>query len=307
MTSPGSNAYKDTYRNVLRYTGQNYRFVPTFLRQRDPASPTSESTDVKPFEMQGYYPVNSLWTNTTNKNVWLLRGISNGKGDWVLISGGAGGLPVIQTDNVIVPPLVDTFTFVSPNISITGNAVTGTVTFNALQVLNQLEFGVDFTAAGALNGSVFPVNQKVYIKGNDAVFGTYGITTQALQTDFADDTVFIKYAEGTVTTINAVPTIVFAFQTKLNESNTVQIHVVGRDVATGKTFGGRAVFVVANVANVVTIQTLIEKISGGSAPMNACNFTLAVLGTQLQVAVVGLAATTINWRTLVPVIASITN
>lgn len=144
MTSPASNAYKDTYRNPLRYTGQSYRYVPTYLRKRDPIAPQNMSPDVKPPEQQGYYPVNSLWTNTTNKNVWLLRGISNNLGDWVLISngGGGGGTTFINTDNALVPSNAGVFYFSSPNITIVGDSGTGAIVFNASPVLNDLKFNV---------------------------------------------------------------------------------------------------------------------------------------------------------------------
>lgn len=305
MTSPGSNAYKDTYRNVLRYTGQNYRFVPTFLRQRDPASPTSESTDVKPFEMQGYYPVNSLWTNTTNKNVWLLRGISNGKGDWVLLTGGGGGSQVIQTDNVVVPSLGNTFTFNSPNISITGDALTGTVTFNALPVLNSLDFLTDFKANGTPNGTSNPVNQKINIRGFIPTAGTFGIQTQSAQTSFANDTVFIKYIDSKVTTIGAALTV-FPQTISLsnNSSSTISVQVNSRDVATGLSFGARMLIVADNFGGVTAISTIIENISGGTPPMDGCAVSAIVVGNNIVFRAKGLAATTIDWHLLVPVVAS---
>lgn len=87
----------DSYRNPSRYLGQDYRFVPTYIRPRDPLSPTSASTDIKPKEQQGYYPVTSLWTNSSNGNIWALAKITNNLANWILISSGGTG-PILQVD-----------------------------------------------------------------------------------------------------------------------------------------------------------------------------------------------------------------
>lgn len=206
MTSPASNAYKDTYRNPLRYTGQSYRFVPTYLRKRDPIAPQSMSPDVKPPEQQGYYPVNSLWTNTTNKNVWLLRGISNNLGDWVLISngGGGGGTTFINTDNVLVPSNAGVFYFSSPNITIVGDSGTGAIVFNASPVLNELKFNVTagVSPISPQNGEInfTSINNTVVTTGsnpNNIDFSVPG-AIKTITTDIDKDGNF----PGTVTLVN---------------------------------------------------------------------------------------------------------
>ena len=168
MTFPPSNSYKDTFKNVLKYTGQNYRFVPTYLRNRDPIAPFGESPDIKPPEQQGYYPVNSLWTNTPGQRVFLLVGIRNNLANWVLISGGGGGGggQFIQIpDGTIIPPNDGGgWQFSVINMTITGNPVTGTVTFDATPVLLALRFDV-------LNGAnpfVFPMNSPPTVKFRSA-------------------------------------------------------------------------------------------------------------------------------------------
>jgi hypothetical protein len=93
-----SQSATDSPRNNLRYMGQDYRFAPTFLRKRDPIPPYDTSPDIKPPENQGYYPVTSLWTNTTNNNVWVLRGIKNNLADWFLLASGVGDAGILTIE-----------------------------------------------------------------------------------------------------------------------------------------------------------------------------------------------------------------
>lgn len=117
----------DSFRNVTRYLGQDYRFVPTYLRTRDPITPAT-SPDVKPKEQQGRYPITSLWTNTSNQNIWALAGIVNNLGKWVLISSGGVG-PLLKVGVPLgtspISPDVNglmNFTSTAGTIQITGSA-----------------------------------------------------------------------------------------------------------------------------------------------------------------------------------------
>ncbi len=105
-----SNPSSDSYRNPLRHTGQDYSFAPRYLRPRDPFSPTNASRDIKPKENQGYYPLGSIWTNSTNGNLWILANITNNLAKWLLLTGTETG----------------TFT---PNITIGGSSVGITYAF----------------------------------------------------------------------------------------------------------------------------------------------------------------------------------
>lgn len=123
----------DSFRNVTRYQGQDYRFVPTYLRNRDPITP-AQSPDIKPKENQGYYPVSSLWTNTTNGNVWLLSKIAksittiNTVATWILItSGGSGPMLMVGVPLGTSPITPDVnglinFTSTGGTVQITGSA-----------------------------------------------------------------------------------------------------------------------------------------------------------------------------------------
>src|SRR6185312_13644590 len=144
--------YSDSPRNPNRYLGQDYRFAPCYLRNRDPFTPQSASTDTRPKENQGKYPVGSFWLNINNRNLWVLvslqAGASRNLAEWTLISQGINAGPVLSlsdTANTVVLPSVaaplGTIQLIAGNagISITSNPGTNSLTF------------LNTAAAGALN------------------------------------------------------------------------------------------------------------------------------------------------------------
>lgn len=130
-----STSYTDSSRAVVRSVGgQDYRFTPTYIRNRDPITPAT-SPDIRPKEQQGRYPINSLWSNTSNGNVWLLLKYNNDGGTnkdntalWVLIStNSVGPLIEIGVPNGTSPILPDVnglinFTSTGGTVIITGSA-----------------------------------------------------------------------------------------------------------------------------------------------------------------------------------------
>jgi hypothetical protein len=78
-----SQSASDSFRNVTRYLGQDYRFAPTYIRPRAPTP-----NDVKPKEQQGFYPINSFWSNSVNNDLWVLIGFYNSpvQARWVLLT-----------------------------------------------------------------------------------------------------------------------------------------------------------------------------------------------------------------------------
>jgi len=103
-----SNPSSDSFRNPLKYGGQDYSFAPRYLRNRDPSS-----NDIKPKEQQGYYPLASLWSNSTNGNLWALAQIVNNLADWVLISNSIGALLKVNLQSGTTPivPTAGAITF----------------------------------------------------------------------------------------------------------------------------------------------------------------------------------------------------
>src|SRR5271157_1123836 len=117
-----SNPSSDSYRNVTRYQGQDYSFAPRYLRGRDPTT-----NDIKPKEQQGYYPLGSLWTNSSNSNLWALANITSNLAKWVLIANTVGPLIKLGVPNGTSPITPDTnglisFTSTGATVTITGSA-----------------------------------------------------------------------------------------------------------------------------------------------------------------------------------------
>jgi hypothetical protein len=87
-------SYSDSFRNATKYLGQDYRFAPSYVRTRNPTP-----NDLKPKEQQGFYPITSLWTNTSNNSVWILVNFTTLNGQiqaiWTKINSGAEG-PVLD-------------------------------------------------------------------------------------------------------------------------------------------------------------------------------------------------------------------
>lgn len=92
----------DSYRNVNRYLGQDYRYAPTYIRPRPPTT-----GDIKPKEQQGHYPVTSFWSYPAQQKLWALVNITNNLANWVLISSGSSGplLTITGDDSIAVSPV----------------------------------------------------------------------------------------------------------------------------------------------------------------------------------------------------------
>ena len=401
----------DSFRNTLRYQGQDYRFAPTYVRKRDPISPTNQSPDTRPPEQQGYYPITSLWTNITDSRVWMLVNITNNLANWVQISGGGGGggIQSLTTPNVTVfPNMAGDISFASADgtVTITGDAGTNSIDLSAVPVFNTLNFhlveentdvfplnsvvnldssdstvtitrtngntidftvagaantflglradtnatnvdpdpavgvlqnrilfasasntvdikgfpgthtidlfvpgaiddiSVDFNSAGAPNGSVFIYNNNLKVFGNAPTKGTQGIVTQSIQTTDPNDTLYIKYVDGRVTTVDDTPTTVNTSALTNDSSFTISAQVTAFDPVSKKSFGGRCLVVGRNNAGTVSITSILENVSSGIAPLDACSFYFEPSGNLLLFRVVGIPATTIDWHAIIPNIAT---
>jgi len=453
MSLPPSNSYKDTFRNVLRYTGQNYRFVPTYLRTRDPIAPNNASPDIKPPEQQGYYPVNSLWTNTVTSTVWLLVGITNNLANWVNISsgGGAGSVMILTNAGLVSPtggvfdfrnnggnvivsttgantvtfnalPVLDfldfhlvqvnadampvsgvinfdsdatvsitktgantiffsapglansfiglragsnstnvdpqiagvfpgriLFSSASSSVTINGNAGTNTIDLNALPTLNSLTFRLVqqamnvspaasivnfdsntsilitktsgntmlFNVPGAINtfttdlknngtpiGTVTPTGNNIQVLATDPTGEIQGLQTRSVTTTNPSDTILIEYINRTVTTLGAVKTNIYTFGSSNNSSFTFTAIFSAYRPFDGTSFGGRMTVIGSNFGGVAAINTVLESISGGVPALSVCSFDATVSGSNISINVTGRAATTLNWKVLIPTIAT---
>lgn len=138
------NPNADSARNVLKYTGQNYQFAPSYLRTRDPTS-----SDIRDPKNQGYYPLSSFWinravspVNNQSNNLWALVGISSNLALWILLGNAISG-PILQFS---VPngttPIVPTS---AGNITLTSSNSTVTITGSSASPNNHT---IDFVVVG---------------------------------------------------------------------------------------------------------------------------------------------------------------
>lgn len=233
MTNPGT----DSYRNVTRYLGQDYRFTPTYLRRRDPTT-----ADIKPKEQQGHYPITSLWTNTSNQNIWALAGIVNNLAQWIMLSSGGGG-PLINltldsgatitpsalgnmifngTNNGQGTTPVSTATSVAHefflNVQTANVAASSTPTLNGLSHFNSAQFTVGAggfvslvgsggeavdTLTGNTGGAVSPsAGGNINVKGTTTinVTGTPGTNTLDAEVSFTNNAFLLGQGFGTTAT-----------------------------------------------------------------------------------------------------------
>lgn len=162
----------DSFRNVTKYTGQNYRFTPTYVRSRDPTG-----TDLKDPANQGYYPINSLWTNKTNQNLWCLVGIISNVAKWVMLGSSTGPavkFPVPAGTSPVVADGSGNVTLTSSDNTVTITGGTNTIDFksNASSIVESLTPNVH-TPPGT--SPVLPASGTITLEGG----ATFATNTQA--------------------------------------------------------------------------------------------------------------------------------
>ncbi len=165
------------------------------------------------------------------------------------------------------------------------------------------QFTTDFAANGSTTGIVVPENNNVYVLGNPpAPVGTTGIVTQAFQTTVPNDTILVRFLDGSITTSDGLgqTRTIITINISNNSSFTLQMLVTAYETATGLTFGGRLTVIGVNNAGTVTIAAQLEKLQDGSGALAACSFTATPSGTQINLTVTGIAGRTIDWHAITP-------
>ncbi len=225
-----SNPSSDSYRNPLRYQGQDYSFAPRYYRPRDPLSPTNASADIKPKENQGYYPLASFWSNSKNGNLWVLTEIVNNLANWVLIGTSGGNLLTLSDNGDGLSPGTKVFPDVLGNIQLTGEVVAQNSVFNTI---------VSYPASNQIN--INPMSTARWIVDQNGTAtnrqnGTHTTITSAILSATSGDTIFIMpgfYVEDVslkpgvnlcaYTCDSYTPTVTIAGFTNLTSSGTVSI------------------------------------------------------------------------------------
>lgn len=326
-----SNPSSDSFRNVTKYTGQDYSFAPRYLRPRDPLAPTNASSDIKPKEQQGHYPLGSLWTNSANGNFWALANISNNLARWILLSNGSTGpllnVPVPNGTSPVVPSTTGAVTFTSSDNSVTITGSTNSINFQTstgatttkLKGQDAVSVGPDGSGNITVKGNIcanathasplFTINNganteqwdlQVATTSASSSINNAGISSFSNNDFSIDANGFVTLVEetfiGTATTVGAVTgSINYNIPTSSNQAISVIANIVGwANDSTG--VGGQLVGLAKNVAGTVTILGTPDLVKNNSNTNSAWNATLVVSGTNINVQVLGIAAKTINWR-----------
>lgn len=164
------------------------------------------------------------------------------------------------------------------------------------------DFGTDFDSDGNPPGNATPSNNKLYI------VGTNGIVTETETTDASNDTVLIRFANGSTTTSDGAgqTQTILSFATDTDSCFTIQAMFAAFEPSTGSAFGGRLLVVCKNNAGVVTIATEIENIGGSDDVLiSTCSFNAVGSGANLNLTVTGVATHTINWSVITPGIVGV--
>jgi hypothetical protein len=180
-----SNPSSDSYRNPLRYQGQDYSFAPRFYRPRDPLPPQNASTDIKPKENQGYYPLASFWSNSKNGNLWVLTEIVNNLANWVLIGTSHGSLLTLSDNiNTIVDPSGTGNIQFSGQLNEQGGAVPSP--FQTI-ISNPANHSISINPMSSSRWLVDPLGALDPLRPN----GTHTTIVAAMASAVAGDTIFV--------------------------------------------------------------------------------------------------------------------
>jgi hypothetical protein len=174
MSAP---SYSDSPANPTNYLGQNYRFTPTYIRSRNPTV-----LDTKPKENQGFYPIGSIWINTsTPPEIWILARIFSNNAavnaEWVLIANSLNTGPLLtlsDTAGIVVPPSSDVS---NPpgNIQLVGGSgitIVGTPASNLITITNTGAGSAD-TLTGDDGVIVSPIAGTIRTLGNTVANATF--------------------------------------------------------------------------------------------------------------------------------------
>lgn len=216
MTTPNA----DSARNVTKYTGQNYQFAPSYVRNRDPTT-----SDIRDPKNQGYYPYTALWINKTNSNLWALVKIANNLATWILLSG--GGIPPIETI------VLDAGSVTGTTITFTGNVVanaihakalftnaTGAASFNA-----DLQLSAAIAATNVANVGLAAFRNTQFTVDANGFVSLAGGTTPAVLSE-SDDVGTLVFPSGTgnIQLVGHVNEVVGKFSTIVAGTNLFNIN-----------------------------------------------------------------------------------
>lgn len=296
MPYPNSNSFQ----NALRYEGQDYSFVPRYVRPRDPTS-----SDIKPKEQQGYYSIGAVWYNKTSGNIFFLQKIVNNIATWLLLTSSSGG-PLVQVGvplgaSPIQPDVNGLINFTSSGGSI---SITGSAGGLGLQNINfDLATPQAQTFVTDVNSPAMPsIGVLNVVGGSTVVNNNNGIRTDGSSGSNVLTIQLTNRISGSVTTANATPTTLVSFA--MSSANlgsslgvcTFDIQIAGYNI-TDNAGEGYSIFGSVRTDGVsATLIGVPDKIINEEASQATADANLIVSGNNVIIQVTGIAAKTIDWR-----------
>lgn len=171
----------------------------------------------------------------------------------------------------------------------TGNTVT--ITSTAVTSFTVDKNDATITTINAFQGTVIPASNVLRLGGDN------GIVTN--QTGVAG-AIIIDFVRGNVSSTGTGTFTVLTYTLASDTVLTMQVIVVGRDIATGDGVGGQIIATVKNVAGTVTIINTADPIINRDVSLSTASFSVTGSGANFIVTVNGVTGKTIHWNACLP-------
>jgi hypothetical protein len=155
------------------------------------------------------------------------------------------------------------------------------------------------TLTGNTGGAVPPTGNNINVLGTGGITVAGNQGTSTLTISLIDNLLI-----GTATTTDGTTYVPFTASANIplptpSTCVSVRCNITGMDVANGLAIGGELIGLAKNVGGVVTIVGVGDITRNNDNALSSWTAELTVSGTNVQLAVRGVAAHTINWRTLI--------
>lgn len=147
--------------------------------------------------------------------------------------------------------------------------------------------------------AVPPTANNINVIGSGAVTVTGNAGTSTLTISIND-----SILTGTATTTDGTTYVPFSASANIplptpSTAVSIRANLSGMDVPNGLAVGGELIGLAKNIAGVVSIVGTPDITRNNDTALSAWTVDLGVSGTNVQVQVRGVAAHTINWRTII--------
>jgi hypothetical protein len=155
------------------------------------------------------------------------------------------------------------------------------------------------TLTGNTGGAVPPTANNIFVLGTGGITVAGNPGGSTLTISLIDNLLI-----GTATTTDGTTYVSFSASANVplpvsGTSASIRCNISGMDVANGLAIGGELIGLAKNVSGTVTIVGVGDITRNNDNALSAWTAQLSVSGTNVQLQVRGVAAHTINWRTLI--------